>query len=69
MNEKFWDNEELIGTVNKENGDQIQIRKTTRKEKSYVDIRTYYMGKDDEFHPGKGICIPQELMKEIKEML
>lgn len=69
MAANFWDTEELLATVNKENGDQIQIRKTTRKEKSYIDIRTYYMGKDDEYHPGKGICIPSELIKDVKEAI
>ena len=65
----FWDKEELIATVNKPNGEQIQIRKVSKKGKDSIDIRNYYMGDDDEFHPGKGICIPKECFNLVREEL
>ena len=46
----------------------IRVQKTIYKEKTYLDIRKYYLEEDSgEFKPTrKGITIPIELVEEVK---
>ncbi|MCU7521945.1 MAG: transcriptional coactivator p15 [Ignavibacteria bacterium] len=70
MAEFKWDTEKLVGTVGKnQKGDEIQIRLTSLKGKSYVDVRTYYKDKNDELKPGKGISIPDDLADEVATII
>ena len=63
--EAFWDKEELLVEVGKNSrGEKIVVKKCEKKGKKFVDIRTFYL-KDEEYFPGKGIAIPEDLVPEI----
>lgn len=67
---KFWDSEQLIGTVPKNNkGDEIQVRKVTKGSREMVDVRTYYRDDAGDLQPGKGISIPDDLADEVAELI
>lgn len=67
----FWDSEELIGKLSKNNREEIQIKKVEKKGKVYVDIRTFWHdGESDEFRPSqKGVTIPFESFEEFKDFI
>ena len=46
----------------------IRVQKTIYKEKTYLDIRKYYLEEEtEEYKPArKGITIPIELVEEVK---
>lgn len=61
----FWDAEELLEEIPKnEKGDVIRIKSTEKKGKKYIDIRTWYQDGPD-MKPGKGISIPDDLVDEV----
>lgn len=69
-NGAFWDREELIGEVTKnDRGGLIQVRLTEKNRRAYVDVRSFYPGDDGELRPGKGIAIPLDLANEVAEMI
>ncbi len=67
----FWDNEELLGKITKNNREEIQIKKVSKSGRDYVDIRIFwYDGNDDSFKPSqKGLAIPFDSVSELKEIL
>ncbi|HHW22537.1 MAG TPA: transcriptional coactivator p15 [Clostridiaceae bacterium] len=67
----FWDTEELIGKFVKNSREEIQIKKVSKNNKSYIDIRVFwYDSKSDEFRPSqKGVAIPLEFVSELKSLL
>ncbi|MCX8128570.1 MAG: transcriptional coactivator p15/PC4 family protein [Clostridia bacterium] len=67
----FWDNEELIGKISKNNREEVHIKKVEKKGKKYVDIRVFwYDSNSDEFRPSqKGVTIAAESLGELKEIV
>jgi len=67
----FWDTEELIGKFVKNSREEIQIKKVTKNNKSYIDIRVFwYDSKSDDYRPSqKGVAIPLEFVGELKSLL
>lgn len=67
----FWDNEELIGKIEKNQREEIQIKKVSKGGREYIDIRTFWFdGNDDTFKPSqKGLAIPMERISELKEII
>jgi len=67
----FWDTEELIGKFVKNSREEIQIKKVTKNNKSYIDIRVFwYDSKSDDYKPSqKGVAIPLDFVGELKSLL
>ncbi|OPZ94265.1 MAG: Transcriptional Coactivator p15 (PC4) [Firmicutes bacterium ADurb.Bin419] len=67
----FWDNEELIGKIEKNNREEIQIKKVEKKGKQYIDIRVFWSdGESDEFKPSqKGVTVPYDSLDQLKELI
>lgn len=67
----FWDKEEIIGKIVKNNREEIHIKKVSKNSRDYLDIRTFwYDANDDSFKPSqKGVAIPMDLVPELKEIL
>lgn len=67
----FWDKEELVLTLPKNGrGEEIRVKKTEKKSKKYVDIRTYFPNKEGEMCPcGKGIAIPSDAVGSVADIL
>ena len=67
----FWDKEELCGSIKKNSREEIQIKKVSKNDKEYIDIRVFwYDANDDSFKPSqKGLAIPAESFSELKEIL
>jgi hypothetical protein len=67
----FWDHEELIGKIVKNNREEIHIKKVEKKGKKYVDIRVFWFdGESDEFRPSqKGVTVAAESFNEFKELI
>jgi len=66
MAEEFWDTSEDLLTLDKnDRGEQIIIKRVSKKGKEFIDVRSYYLNKLDELCPGKGIAIPGHLSEEI----
>lgn len=67
----FWDNEELIGKIEKNNREEVQIKKVEKKGKKYIDIRVFWSdGESDEFKPSqKGVTIPYDSLNELKDLI
>ena len=52
----FWDNEEIVGKIAKNNREEIHIKKVEKKGKKYVDIRVFWLdGESDEFRLAKRV--------------
>ncbi|OUM93143.1 MAG: hypothetical protein BAA04_13405 [Firmicutes bacterium ZCTH02-B6] len=66
----FWDAEDLIGQVAKnDRGEVIQVRRTEKSGRAYVDVRVFYPGNDGELLPGKGIALPADLADEVAGLI
>ncbi len=67
----FWDDEELIGKIEKNNREEVQIKKVEKKGKKYIDIRVFWSdGESEEFKPSqKGVTIPYDSLKELKDLI
>lgn len=67
----FWDSEELIGKIEKNSREEIQIKKVEKKGKKYVDIRVFWFDSNgDEFRPSqKGVTITEESFNTFKEII
>ena len=67
----FWDKEELFGKNRKNNREEIQIKKVSKNDKEYIDIRVFwYDANEDSFKPSqKGLAVPVESFSELKEIL
>ena len=63
----FWDSEELLAELDK-GSEKIIVKKVTKGNRTYVDVRTFWLDDDEEWRPSKkGIAIPVELAKEVAE--
>ncbi len=67
----FWDSEELVGKLEKNSREEVQIKKVEKKGKKYIDIRVFwYDSNSGEFRPSqKGVTIPYESYKEFAEII
>jgi len=67
----FWDEEEALGKIVKNNREEIHIKKVSKNNRNYLDIRTFWHdANDDSFKPSqKGVAIPMELVSELKDIL
>lgn len=61
----FWDVDNLIGKVVKNERELIQVRHTEKDGRTYVDVRVFYPGNDGMMRPGKGIALPVNTADEI----
>lgn len=65
----FWDEErEIITFPKNERGEEIRVKAVSKKGREFIDIRTFYPGKDDML-PGKGVSIPRELSGPVAEAI
>jgi hypothetical protein len=67
----FWDKEELIGKIEKNNREEIQIKKVEKGGRKYLDIRVFWSdGESDEFKPSqKGVTVPYDSLSQLKELI
>ncbi|MDP4092224.1 MAG: transcriptional coactivator p15/PC4 family protein [Bacillota bacterium] len=67
----FWDKEELVGKIEKNNREEIQIKRVEKNGKVYLDIRVFWMdSSSDEFRPSqKGVAIPYEHLEDFKSYI
>jgi len=48
--------------------EEIRASLSSYKNKQYLDLRIYYLGDDDEYHPSKkGITLSPDLLGELEE--
>lgn len=70
MANAFWDKEEVVAEIDKnDRGEKIIIKNCEKRGKKYVDVRTYYIDKVGELAPGKGIAIPDDLADEVAQAI
>ncbi|NLD47729.1 MAG: transcriptional coactivator p15 [Clostridiaceae bacterium] len=67
----FWDSEELVGKLSKNNREEIQIKKVEKKGKKYIDIRVFWFDSaSDDYKPSqKGVAIPYESLEDLKKVI
>ena len=67
----FWDKEEMLGKITKNNREEIQIKQVSKSGKDYVDIRTFwYDSNEDAYKPSqKGVAIPMDALSELIDIL
>jgi hypothetical protein len=67
----FWDKEELIGKITKNNREEIQVKQVSKSGKDYVDIRVFwYDSAEDVYKPSqKGVAVPLDSLAELKNLL
>ena len=62
------DEKELVHSFDKSPTEQIQVRLSEYKGKTYVDLRIYYKASDGEYRPTKkGITLSPDLLPELGE--
>lgn len=65
----FWDSEQVLAEVDK-GTEKIFVKRVTKSGRSYIDVRTFWLGDDDEWKPSKkGIAIPLELANDVAEAI
>ena len=58
--------EKVFGSVpGNRRGEEIQVRRSEFKGRSYVTVRTWYPGQDGNLLPGKGISIEISKAREL----
>ncbi len=67
---QFWDYEgEPVIIQKNDRGDEIRVRKVKKGHSVYTDVRTYYVDKEGNLCPGKGIAIPDDLADEVAQAI
>ncbi|MHB1628584.1 MAG: transcriptional coactivator p15/PC4 family protein [Bacilli bacterium] len=68
---EFWDEQTVIGEVERDERNKIVVSRTRLKDKQYVDIRTWYQNRsnDGQWLPGKGISVPVEQFDKVMALL
>ena len=66
--DQFWDEENLVGQVPK-GRDVVQVRRCVKKQRCYIDIRTFWHDDADELRPGKGVALPVEVAEKVIELM
>jgi hypothetical protein len=65
----FWDKEKLVKEVEINEKNKMVVKKVCKNNKEYVDVRKYYLSKDGEWLPGKGITIADDLADEVADII
>jgi hypothetical protein len=67
----FWDKEEFIGKVTKNNREEIQIKKVEKGGRKFIDIRVFWTdGNSEELRPSqKGLAISADSFEEFKALI
>lgn len=67
MAEDFYDSEELLTEIEKDNGNLLRIKKVVFKDENMIDIREYYYNdlKKDYFPTKKGILLQSHELENI----
>ncbi|MHB1681535.1 MAG: transcriptional coactivator p15/PC4 family protein [Bacilli bacterium] len=68
---EFWDEQTVIGEVERDERNKIVVSRTKLKNKQYVDIRTWYRNcsNGELWMPGKGISVPIEQFDKVMALL
>ncbi|MHB1684463.1 MAG: transcriptional coactivator p15/PC4 family protein [Bacilli bacterium] len=68
---EFWDDQTVVGEVERDERNKIVVSRTRLKDKQYVDIRTWYRNRsnDGQWLPGKGISVPVEQFDKVMALL
>ena len=68
---EFWDEQTVIGEVERDERNKIVVSQTRLKGKQYVDIRTWYRNRsnDGQWLPGKGISVQIEQFDKVMALL
>lgn len=65
----FWDSEVPLAELDK-GSEKIFVKRVTKGNRTYIDIRTFWLDDDDEWKPSKkGIAVPIELAKDVAEAM
>lgn len=67
--EQFWDVEIPVGVAEINEKKKIVVKRVTKGENQYVDVRQEYMKADGTWGIGKGIAIPASEANDIAEMI
>lgn len=65
----FWDEEELVGQIDKNGVDQILIKRVRKGNRKYIDIRQHILRGEELQHTQKGISIPEEMIPQFLEVM
>lgn len=58
---------QVVHSFEKNPTEQVRVSITVFKGKEYVDLRIYYKGDDEEFHPSKkGLTLSVDLFEELE---
>jgi hypothetical protein len=70
MADSFWDSEESVAELTKnDRGEVIAIKLVSKGNRRYVDVRNFYLNKAGTLAPGKGIAIPLEMADQVAESI
>lgn len=66
MADTFWDDEQSIAELKKnDRGEVISVKLVAKNGRQFVDVRNFYINKEGEYAPGKGIALPMNMAAEI----
>ena len=67
----FWDNQNIIGSIEKNKNENIVVSTCERNNNKYLDVRIHIKSKDsNEYVPtSKGFNVKIEKLKELLELL
>lgn len=61
----FWDSEDILAEIDK-GTERIFVKRVTKGERAYIDVRTFWLDDSDEWRPSKkGIAIPVDLAEDV----
>jgi len=68
---EFWDDQAVVGEVERDERNKIVVSQTKKNNKQYVDIRTWYRERSngEQWLPGKGISVPIEQFDKVMALL
>jgi hypothetical protein len=70
MAESFWDNEQAVAEIKKnERGEVISVKLVTKSNRQFIDVRNFYVNKEGDLAPAKGIALPIDLAVEVAEQI
>lgn len=68
--DQFWDEQHVIGEVQKSTKNKIVVSRAKKGVVWYIDVRTWYTGRGmDGWLPGKGVAIPETLAGEVHRLI
>lgn len=59
----------ILNTIPQTDKKEIRVTDITANGKDYIDIRQYYKDKNNQWLPGKGIWIPQDIAETVAEAI